>query len=289
MALGWPLQALATRWILAIALVSVPALAAAATAARTDRAAPTDDFPDVARAYWVEIDGRPTWAGQPDRTLPMASLAKLMTALLVAESGRLDETLTVSTAAANATGTRLGLRAGETFQAADLFTATLVRSANDACRALADWQAGDLATFVSRMNARAAQLGLKHTTFANACGHDAPGQGSSVHDLALLARAAMSQPAIAAEVKRVDARFSSLGGRSFAINTTNALLRQLPGTVGVKTGYTPGAGRCLIALVQRDGHEVLVVMLHAPDRWWDTVALIELAFEQARTGDTAAR
>ena len=267
-------------WVaLALALV---AAVANATPAPSPGGTPTDDFPDVAQAYWVEIDGRPTWAGQADKRLPMASLAKLMTALLVAESGRLDQDVIVSAAAAAATGTRLGLRAGERFRAADLFTATLVRSANDACRALSDWQGGNLATFVSRMNARAAELGLDDTTFANACGHDAPGQGSSVRDLARLARAAMAQPLIAAQVKRTHASFASLAGRPFSIKSTNALLGQYPGTLGVKTGYTPGAGRCLIALVQRDGHEVLVVMLHAPDRWWDTVALIELAFEQAR-------
>lgn len=265
-------------------------LGAGANAAPASPApSPTDDFPDVAQAYWVEIDGRPTWAGQPDRRLPMASLAKLMTALLAVESGRLDDDVTVSAAAAAATGTRLGLRAGERFHAADLFTATLVRSANDACRTLADWQGGNLATFVSRMNARAAELGLRDTTFANACGHDAPGQGSSVRDLAKLARVAMAQPLIAAQVKRTDARFASLAGRTFTIKSTNALLAQYPGTLGVKTGYTPGAGRCLIALVQRDGHEVLVVMLHAPDRWWDTVALIELAFARARERRAATR
>ncbi|MFY2762727.1 D-alanyl-D-alanine carboxypeptidase family protein [Arenimonas sp. MALMAid1274] len=273
-------RAFVPAWVLALGLACTAVQAVSTT--RSLAPEPTDDFPDVARAYWVEIDGRPTWAGQPDEALPMASLAKLMTALLVAESGRLDEELTVSAGAAHATGTRLGLRAGERFLAADLFTATLVRSANDACRALADWQGGDLATFVARMNARAAELGLHDTRFGNACGHDAPGQGSSVRDLAALARVAMAQPRIAAEVKRSSASFSSLGGRRFEINSTNALLRQFPGTLGVKTGYTPGAGRCLIALVQRDGHEVLVVMLHAPDRWWDTVALIELAFAHAR-------
>lgn len=277
------------RFLGSVALVMGLACAGAQAVSTSTALAPTDDFPDVAQAYWVEIDGRPTWAGQPDQPLPMASLAKLMTALLVVESGRLDEELTVSPGAAGATGTRLGLRAGERFRAADLFTATLVRSANDACRALADWQGGDLATFVARMNARASELGLHDTTFANACGHDAPGQGSSVRDLAALARIAMAKPEIAAEVKRLDASFASLGGRRFSVNSTNALLRQFPGTVGVKTGYTPGAGRCLIALVRRDGHEVLVVMLHAPDRWWDTVALIELAFSQARERGAASR
>ena len=246
------------------------------------QAEPVDEFPDVARAYWVEIDGRPTWAGQPDRRLPMASLAKLMTALVIAEDGGLDQDLTVSATTAQATGTRLGLRPGERYLAGDLFTAMLVRSANDACRALADWKDGDLATFVKRMNARAAELGMHDTHFANACGHDAPGQASTVRDLARLARAAMTQPRIARDARRTRYTLRSRAGREMTMNTTNALLAQVPGATGLKTGFTPGAGRCLIALAERDGHEVLVIMLHAPDRWWDTVGLLELAFDEAR-------
>lgn len=249
-------------------------------------AAPVDAYPDVARAYWVEIDGRPTWAGQPDARLPMASLAKLMAALVIAESGGLDEVVTLGAGTAQATGTRLGVRPGEKYIAGDLFTAMLVRSANDVCRGLADWKGGDLAGFVALMNARAATLGMKDTRFANACGHDAAGQHSSVRDLAVLARAAMAQPRIALDVRRLRYTLRSTTGREFTMNTTNALLEQLPGAIGLKTGYTPGAGRCLIALAQRDGHEVLVVLLHAPDRWWDSVALLELAFRQARAGDT---
>lgn len=258
-------------WLALCLLLTAPSFAAA----------PVDAYPDVAAAYWVEIDGLPTWAGQPDRQLPMASLAKLMTALVIAEAGGLDQVVTVGSGTAQATGTRLGLRPGERYVAGDLFTAMLVRSANDACRALADWKGGDLVSFVVMMNARAAELGMKDTLFVNACGHDAPGQASSVRDLAVLARAAMAQPRIALDVRRLRFTLHSRAGREISMNTTNALLEQVPGAIGLKTGYTPGAGRCLIALAQRDGHEVLVVLLHAPDRWWDSGALIELAFDEA--------
>lgn len=274
------------RW-LALALLLGLAGAAPASPA-PGRAAPVDAYPDVARAYWVEVNGQPVWAGGPELRLPMASLAKLMTALLLAEDAALDGDLVVSDAAARATGSRIGLRAGERMRAADLFDAMLVRSANDACRALADWHGGDLPRFVARMNARAAELGLRDTTFANACGHDAPGQASSVRDLATLARAAMAQPRIADTVGKVHVAFRSPGGREFAMGTTNALLQQFDGALGIKTGYTPGAGRCLVALARRGEDEVLVVMLHAPDRWWDTVALMELAFDHARKVRAAA-
>lgn len=267
-------------WCLAALLALAPVARAAPS--------PPDAFPDIARGYWVEIDGRPTWAGQPDTRMPVASLAKLMAALVLVEDADLDATLVVSRAAANATGTRVGLRSGERFAAGDLFTAMLVRSANDACRALADWHGGgtDIA-FVARMNQRAAALGMANTRFANACGHDAPDQGSTARDIALLARAVMQHERILADARLEAFRFDSLDGRAFSVRSTNALLGQVPGAIGLKTGFTPGAGRCLVALAERDGHEVMAVLLHAPDRWWDTAGLIELAFDEARRAAAA--
>lgn len=240
-----------------------------------------DRYPDVAAAYWVEVNGRPLWAGRPDTRLPQASLAKLMTALLVVEAGRLDATVVVSQAAANETGSRLGLRRGERVSRAMLLAAALVRSANDACRALADDAAGNQPAFVARMNARARALALANTHFSNACGHDAGDQYSSAHDLALLARVVMRQRAIADLVGMQRTTVSTRGGRSFVVRNTNALIGQLPGAYGLKTGYTPGAGRCLVALVRRDDLDVLVVLLHSPDRWWDAASLVELAFDAA--------
>jgi D-alanyl-D-alanine carboxypeptidase (penicillin-binding protein 5/6) len=245
-------------------------------------AAPVDAYPDIARAYWLEIDGQPVWAGHPDARLPMASLTKLMTALLVAEKDDLDATVVVSAGAAAETGTRLGLRRGERILARDLFTAMLVHSANDACRALADWHAGSGPAFVQQMNARAAQLKLANTHYRDACGHDDPGQYSSARDLARLARAAMAHPEILAAAARSDYRFKSLDGRSYAMRSSNNLLGRVRGVSGLKTGFTPGAGRCLVALAERDGVQVLAVLLHAPDRWWDSAGLLELAFARGR-------
>lgn len=257
-------------------------LVVAPYAAAAPAAAPVDEFPQVAAAYWIEIDGVPRWAGQPDRRLPMASLTKLMTALLIAETADLDAIVTVGPGVARETGSRIGLRPGERVRARDLFAATLVRSANDACRALADWHGGDQATFVRGMNLRARQLGLADTRFADACGHDSPDQYSSARDLAVLARAAMAVPAIVETAALREYRFTTLHGRGFAMNSTNALLGRFDGATGLKTGYTPGAGRCLVAVAERDGHEVLAVMLHAPDRWSHTAALLELALSEAR-------
>jgi serine-type D-Ala-D-Ala carboxypeptidase (penicillin-binding protein 5/6) len=216
------------------------------------------------------------WAGNAARRLPPASLAKLMTALIALERGRLEETVVVSAAAAKAGGTRMGLRAGERLAARDLLAATVVRSANDACRALADHVGAD---FVERMNARAAALGLADTRFADPCGHDRDGQYTSAADLARLAEAvaAHAEYLRLARLRRIEV--ASAGGRKFSLASTNALVGRYEGAIGLKTGYTSGAGHCLVALAERNGVRVLVVMLNSPNRWWNAVGLLDRAFE----------
>lgn len=242
---------------------------------------PVDAFPQVATAYWVEANGQPMWAGQPDTRRPMASLTKLMTALIIIENADLETIVTISAGTGRETGTRIGLRPGEQVRARDLFLAAMVRSANDACRALADWHGGDQAAFVVLMNRRAAELGMENTSFADACGHDAPTQYSTVRDLAKLARAALAEPEIVAAAALREHRFSTVAGRPFHVRATNALLGRFDGATGLKTGYTPGAGRCLIAVAKRGDVEIVAVLLDAPDRWWDTTTLIDIAFDEA--------
>ena len=109
----------------------------------------TIPIPWIAAAYLVKRDGVVLWAGQPDARLPPASLAKLMTALLALERGKLDEPVTVGRGVLQATGTRIGLKPGEQLRAGDLLAATVVRSANDACRALAEHLGGSVKIFVA--------------------------------------------------------------------------------------------------------------------------------------------
>ena len=256
-------------------------------------APPPDRFPDVAAAYWVEVDGRPLWAGQADRRLPMASLAKLMTALIAVEAGDLDAWAAVSAGAAAETGSRIGLRRGERVTRRDLLLAAFVRSANDACRALADAIGADTdardatGAFVTRMNARAASLGMADTHYANPCGHDDPAQYTSARDLVALSHAVLAEPVLADAAQRRELRLVTAAGRVLSMRTTNPLLDGLRGAQGLKTGTTPAAGRCLVALAERDGRRVLVVLLHAPDRWWDSVGLVELAFDAPLPRDDA--
>ena len=239
-----------------------------------------DPYPWIAAAYLVKRDGAVLWAGQPDAKLPPASLAKLMTALIALERGRLDEPVTIGRGVLQATGTRIGLKPGERLTAGDLLSATVVRSANDACRALAEHLGGK--AFVQTMNARAAALGLANTRFADPCGHDREGQYTTAADVARLAEEVMRHAEYLrlARLERVTIR--TLEGRSFTLRNTNALLGRYPGAIGLKTGHTEQAGNCLVALAERDGVRVMAVLLNAPNRWWNAVGLLDRAFAAAR-------
>ena len=261
-------------------MILAAVLGAAIGAAPAPTPAPVDRFPGAAASYLVAVDGRIVWERKADTPRPPASLTKIMTALVVLERGwDPSARVTVSAAAAAATGSRAGLRAGDRVVAGELFAAMLVGSSNDACAALAEHAGGSAAAFVSRMNARAEGMGLKATHFANACGHDDKGQRSSAHDLRILAEAAMARPEIAAVVKQTEASLSTSKGRKLTVKTGNHLLVRCPGVIGVKSGYTPGAGKCLVVAALRNGKKVLIVLLNADNRWWNAAALVEAAFD----------
>lgn len=241
-----------------------------------------DPFPQIAAAYRVEIDGAAVWEKLAAKRLPPASLTKLMTALLVLEQDKLQETAVITPAATRETGSRLALKAGEHLHVEDLLAATLLQSANDACHALAAHLGGSETAFVQLMNKRAQQLGLHDTQFRNACGHDASGHYSTAQDLVLLARALLKHPQVVPLTSQEHAVIATLEGKQYQLHNKNALVGRYHGALGLKTGYTSKAGTCLVALAKRDGHEVLLVLLHGKDRWWDAVDILDLAFDHAR-------
>jgi D-alanyl-D-alanine carboxypeptidase (penicillin-binding protein 5/6) len=238
-----------------------------------------DRYPQVADAYLVKRDGRLLWAGRAGERLPPASLAKMMTALLVLENGDLGRVIVLDRGVALETGLRLGLRPGEKWRARDLLAAMVIRSANDACRALADDLGGTAPRFVDAMNRRALALGLRDTRFADPCGHDREQQFSTAHDLARLAEEVMQHPEYVEFSEKPRAAMRSADGkRAYEFDNTNALIGRYPGAIGLKTGHTDLAGNCLVALAERDGVRVLVVMLNARNRWWHAVGLLDRAF-----------
>ncbi|MGZ8256269.1 MAG: D-alanyl-D-alanine carboxypeptidase family protein [Gallionella sp.] len=247
-----------------------------------EAATPANPFPQVAHAYLLEVDGVPLWSQQASQSLPPASLTKLMTALLVLEHHQPNASVPITLSASRETGTRLGLQAGESFTLRDLLTATLLHSANDACHALADYLAGSEAAFVMQMNRRAQALGLRGTHFQNACGHDAPGHVSTAADLAQIAHELLKHPALLAITAQAQTRITSQQGKVYSMRNKNALIGHYAGAQGLKTGYTPKAGKCLVAYAQRHKHAVLLVMLHGQDRWWDALDILDLAFDHAQ-------
>jgi len=227
----------------------------------------------------VKRDGRLLWAGREAERLPPASLAKMMTALLALERGELKRVVAVSLGAVRETGTRIGLKTGERLRAGDLLAAMAVRSANDACRALAENISPD---FVPLMNARAAALGMRDTHFADPCGHDRAGQYSTAADLARLGEELMRHPEYLRLARLARMSVVTIEGRRISFHNTNALIGRYDGAIGLKTGYTEDAGNCLVALAERDGVRVLVVLLNAPNRWWNAVGLLDRAFQAER-------
>jgi len=242
-----------------------------------------DPFPQAASAYLVKVDGASIWEHRPNDRLPPASLTKLMTALLVLEKGQLQDAASISLASTRETGSRIVLKAGERIHVQDLLAATMIASANDACHALADHLSGSESAFVARMNRRAIELGMRDTHFTNACGHDASQHYSSAFDLARLAHELLKYPSLLAITSQKSLQIATLDGKKlYTLDNKNALIGRYDGALGLKTGYTPNAGMCLVAFAKRNGHDVLLVMLHGKDRWWDAVDILDLAFDHAR-------
>lgn len=267
--------------LIASALLGAGPFAPIASSAAADEAtapAAGDPYPKAAAAYLVTVNGVVLWQRAPERALPPASLTKIMTALVLLDDWRPEAVVTVSARAAAATGSRLGLRAGDGLRFVDAFDALLVSSANDACLALAEHAAGSVEAFVARMNARARALDLDATTFENPCGLDAPGHLSTARDLQRLATRAMQAREIARAVALPAVEVRTVGGRVLRKASGNQLLGRVPGAVGIKTGYTNRAGKCLAALVRRGSDEVSLILLDAPDRWWAASILIDDAF-----------
>jgi D-alanyl-D-alanine carboxypeptidase (penicillin-binding protein 5/6) len=209
---------------------------------------------------------------------PIASLTKIMTALLVLESTPLDERVTVSPRAAAELGSELGLIAGERRTVEDLLYGLLLQSSNDAAIALAEHVAGTVERFVARMNRRAGRLGMRRTTFASPNGLADLGR-STAHDLAILTAAAYDDPVFVRIVRTRRRVIPAPTGPPRRIQSRNALLWLYPGAVGVKTGYTAAAGFCIVGAADRGHRRLAAVVLGAPGQAWDDAAsLLDFGF-----------
>ena len=206
-----------------------------------------------------------------------ASTQKLLTALIVAEEGYLDQNVTVRTVDTLAEPVRLNIKSGDTYQRIDLLRALLVKSPNDVARCLARDNAGSIELFAQKMNAKARELGATHSNFVNPNGLPMPDQYSTARDLAIIARAAYANPTIRSIVCLPQLVFRYANGRTRQLENTNKVLKRLPYCNGMKTGYTEAAGHCLIASgTIPGGRDVIVVLLGDSKArvWQDASALL---------------
>jgi serine-type D-Ala-D-Ala carboxypeptidase (penicillin-binding protein 5/6) len=242
-------------------LLVVVALALGAPALARAEEAPESS----ARAVLV-ADGRTgevLHVENPNRRLPLASITKLMTALVVLERARPGEIVTVPRFISSVGESSIGLSPGERISVRDLLAAALIQSANDAAYALAAHVGhGKVRAFVRLMNVKARELGLAETHFVRPDGLDASGHYSSASDVLALARAAMQRPLIR---RLVRSRRAKIGGGRFLF-AWNDLLGSFPGMFGIKTGHTDRAGWCEVGSARRDGASVYAIVLGSPSR-----------------------
>jgi len=220
--------------------------------------------------------GARLWQWNENESLPMASVTKLMTVLVALETLSPDDVITVPAAALDIGPeyVHMGLHAGQKVQVRTLLYGALLPSGNDAALALAIAAAGDEASFVAKMNARAQEWGLSQTHFANPHGIDAPNHYSSARDLAQLALRALQNPLIA---QIVATPVKDIEG--YHLVNTNELLTTYEGAYGVKTGTTDAAGQVLIGAARRPGRgDVLTVVMNSPDRYAETTGLMDFYF-----------
>ena len=224
----------------------------------------------------------------PHEKMPIASVTKVMTLLLIMEavdSGKISwqDMVTASEAAAAKGGSQVYLKVGETMSVEEMVKSITVSSANDCACAMAEFIAGSEAGFVEKMNARAQELGMEDTHFVNCTGLDdepsAAEHLTSAYDIALMSRELLLHHP---DIKRFTTIWmDTVRNGAFGLANTNKLVRFYEGTTGLKTGYTSSAGHCLSASAQREGLELVAVVLHcssSPDRFQSAKALLDYGF-----------
>ncbi len=235
--------------------------------------------------------GQVLFAQNEHEQLEPASVTKVMTLLLTMEaidSGTIgyDDVVTVSAAAAGMGGSQVYLAEGEQITVEELLKSVCVASGNDAAVALAEKVAGVHELFVEQMNRRASELGMADTHFVNCTGLTAEGHVTSAHDIALMSRELLLHHP---DIRRFTTIWmDTIRDGAFQLANTNKLIRFYDGATGLKTGYTASAGYCISATAERDGMELIAVIMKAPDkdtRTKDAKALLNYGFSTYALAD----
>ena len=255
----------------------------------TGLTANADDKPTVSALAAVLISadtGEIIYSVNCDKKLPMASTTKIMTTLLLIESGNLDEEFVVDSEAIKVEGSSMGLVEGDTVTKYALCCGMLLPSGNDAANASAVKIAGSIEAFAELMNKRAAEIGMTKSFFVTPSGLDGTGHGASAFDMALLAREALKND-IFREICSKETVKLSFGNPPYDrwLKNTNKLLSMYDGVYGVKTGFTDEAGRCLVSACERDGKNLICETLNDKNDWQDHIAMYNYGFKQVHMLD----
>ncbi len=226
--------------------------------------------------------GRIIWGKNENERLPMASTTKIMTTILTLESGDLDTEFTVDSEAIKTEGSSMGLVEGDVVTKRDLCIGMLLPSGNDAANCAAVKVGGDRENFAKLMNQKADMLGMTSSHFVTPSGLHDDDHYSTARDMAVLAAYALKNPDFA-EICSQTSISLDFGIPPFTrwLKNTNKLLSMYDGCIGVKTGFTDEAGRCLVSAVERDGITLICVTLNAPDDWNDHIKLYDYGFQCA--------
>lgn len=227
--------------------------------------------------------GTVLWEHNSREKRAMASTTKIMTALLTIEAGDLDREFTADPLAIRVEGTSMGLKEGDRVSRRDLLYGILLPSGNDAANAAAVSVSGSMAAFVKLMNSRAQELGLADTHFATPSGLDAQGHYTTAYDLAKLAAFALRDNTFR-EIVGCSSAEVEFGNPPYkrTLYNSNKMLKRYDGAIGVKTGFTDNARRCLVSAAERDGVTLVAVTLNAPDDWNDHTKMLDYGFTQVR-------
>lgn len=223
--------------------------------------------------------GRILYEKNADNPMLIASLTKIMTAIVAIENGNLNERVTVSPNAEGVEGSSIYLKAGEKIPLGTLLYGLMLRSGNDAATAIAEHIGGSVDGFVYLMNEKAAYLGLEHTHFANPHGLDDSEHYSSAKDLAILTAYALKNP-VFQEIVKTEVKTVYWPGEQWKrkFYNKNKMLRFYKWADGVKTGFTKKARRTLVSSATKDGHQLITVTLNDGDDWKDSMFMLEYGF-----------
>jgi len=211
-----------------------------------------------------------------NQKLPMASTTKIMTAITAIENCKdLDEKFEISPKAVGVPGTSLYLRKGDVYSTRELLYALMLISGNDASVAIAEHVAGSTSEFVTRMNELAKSIGATNSHFANTHGLDADGHYTTAYDLACITAYALENETFKEIVTTKNIKITNGDGENRYLKNKNKLLSTLEGCIGVKTGFTDDAGRCLVSAVEKNGIRLVCVVLNCGPMFQESSTLLE--------------